>query len=1198
MSDRDQLLEFATDDTAAGFRLARVELYNWGTFHSSVTVFAPEGRNALLTGDIGSGKSTVVDAVTALLVPPGRVSFNRAAGAGRRERDLRSYVLGYHRSQRDSDDLLARPVALRDARSLSVILAVFTNSGYGHTVTLAQVLRMKDGQGQPDRIYLVAQRALSVEHDILTAGNDLTSLRNGLRQLKDADPPYRTYAEYAGAFRRRLGLRSEQALLLFHQTISMKSVGNLTSFVREHMLEPFDVATRVAALVAHFEDLHRAHEAVLIARDQIDRLTQLETHMQAWRDETERAARLAFARDGLEPYVAEHRATLLRARIAARGEDLDRLSHRLNHARERLRGEQGQREEITAAIADAGGDRLSALNRERETLSAERDRRTRAADDYRTLAAQFDLPDPRDPETFAANLQRVDELAAQTRSDLNDVNAALTEHGGTVAELKRQHDELTAEIDSLAGRRSNIPARQVAIRDALSQAIGAQPADLPFVGELIEVREDERTWEGAIERVLRSFGLSLLVPQEHYAAVSNWVDRTHLGGRLVYYRVRGQEQSSWSVEPQAGDLAHKIALRPDTPYRSWLEEQLATRFSYHCAETMEEFRRAPQAITRNGQIKGRSRHEKDDRHRIDDRSRYILGWSNDRKLRHFRTLRDELETQAAAAATAYAGVQERQRAVTDRQAALAVLAARKDFVDLDWRAPALRIDAIDAEIVELMAASDLLESLTRRRKAVDKQIATTTAEIERLQGEATRLDERREGDREALRSDEEVVTAATEPMEQIRSAVDDVLAELGETGKPGEAGEPAGPAAQAGSPGRGGGIAGLTIENAGRRTSEVRGRIQAWIDAVQKRIRRAEDAASRDMIEFRRKYAAETQEMEASVDGAGEFLDLLERLRRDDLPQFEARFKQLLNENTIREIANFQAQLNKESEVISDRIKTINRSLHDIDYEPGRYIRLENMLTPDQEIRRFRQDLKACTSGAIGAEHDGDRYAEHIFEHVKRIIDRFRGRDGSVDIDRKWTDKVTDVRSWYAFAASVRWREDNSEYEHHSDSDGKSGGQKEKLAYTVLAASVAYQFGLEWGETRSRSFRCVVIDEAFGKGSDESARFALDLFRRLNLQLVIVTPLTKLPVIEPYVSTVGFVANPGGDRSIMRSFTIEEYRAERAARETRERREGRDEDDRRPGVEQELAAPKESSSGVEQKLAAPQESSSDANAER
>jgi uncharacterized protein YPO0396 len=167
---------------------------------------------------------------------------------------------------------------------------------------------------------------------------------------------------------------------------------------------------------------------------------------------------------------------------------------------------------------------------------------------------------------------------------------------------------------------------------------------------------------------------------------------------------------------------------------------------------------------------------------------------------------------------------------------------------------------------------------------------------------------------------------------------------------------------------------------------------------------------------------------------------------------------------------------------------------------------------------------------------------------VKSIIERFRGREGQTDLDARWTRKVTDVRNWFIFSASERWREDDQEYEHYTDSGGKSGGQKEKLAYTVLAASLAYQFGLEWGEQRSRSFRFVVIDEAFGRGSDESTRYGLELFQRLNLQLLIVTPLQKIHVIEPFVATVGFVHNEDGQHSRLRNLTIEEYRAEQAAR--------------------------------------------------
>ena len=143
---------------------------------------------------------------------------------------------------------------------------------------------------------------------------------------------------------------------------------------------------------------------------------------------------------------------------------------------------------------------------------------------------------------------------------------------------------------------------------------------------------------------------------------------------------------------------------------------------------------------------------------------------------------------------------------------------------------------------------------------------------------------------------------------------------------------------------------------------------------------------------------------------------------------------------------------------------------------------------------------------------------------------------------------MTDVRNWYVFSAIERYREDDSEKEYYAGSAGKSGGQKEKLAYTILASALAYQFGLEWGAVKSRSFRFVVIDEAFGRGSDESTRYGLELFKRLNLQLLIVTPLQKIHVIEDYIRSVHFIHNPDGRNSQIRNLTITEYREEKKRR--------------------------------------------------
>jgi uncharacterized protein YPO0396 len=299
------------------------------------------------------------------------------------------------------------------------------------------------------------------------------------------------------------------------------------------------------------------------------------------------------------------------------------------------------------------------------------------------------------------------------------------------------------------------------------------------------------------------------------------------------------------------------------------------------------------------------------------------------------------------------------------------------------------------------------------------------------------------------------------------------------------------------------------------------------------------------MAAFKDTYKLETADFDASLEAASEYREILARLQADDLPRFEARFKELLNVNTINEIANFHAQLARERETIKERIARINESLRQIDYNAGRYIVLETQPSLDAEIRDFQGDLRACTEGELTGSDDS-QYSEAKFLQVKRIIDRFRGREGLTEQDRRWSAKVTDVRNWFLFAASEHWREDHSEFEHYSDSGGKSGGQKEKLAYTILAASLAYQFGLEWGAVRSRSFRFVVIDEAFGRGSDESAQYGLRLFQKLNLQLLIVTPLQKIHIIEPFVSNVGFVHNEGGRASKLRNLSIEEYRAHKS----------------------------------------------------
>lgn len=1104
----------------SGFRLARLEVLNWGTFGRAVWGLDALGQNTLLTGDIGSGKSTLVDAITTLLVPPQKLAYNRAAGADARERTLRSYVLGYFKSERGESGASARAVALRDKNSYSVILGRFTNEGFNQTVTMAQVFWLRELEGQPDRFYVVADEALTISEHFAGFGHDINQLRKKLR--KAGYEVEESFPRYGAGFRRRFGIENEQALDLFHQTVSMKSVGNLTDFVRQHMLEPFPVEERILELVGHYNDLNRAHEAVLKAKAQIGALVPLVADCDRHSALAQEVEHLRQCRNALGPWFAQRKGALLHVRIQSLSTEVSRLGERIDALVEAQGRCRGERDEVKQAIAANGGDRIENIKAEMKRLATDVAERQKRAERYDELARAVALSPAYDAETFTSNRVAIAEENAKAEANRANAQNTLAEVRVELHELRRKHSDIEAELASLRQRRSNIPARMLAVRDSLCRALDLDEDTLPFAGELLQVRPSEAAWEGATERLLHSFGLSLLVPDAHYASVAQWVERTHLGERIVYFRVRPQRAAERaSLHPDS--LVHKIDVRPESQFWSWLDAELARRFDYACCETLDQFRREARAITKAGQTKASGeRHEKDDRHRIDDRSRYVLGWTNEAKIATLEKQSRDLEVRIQGVADRFAALQRAESALVDRISQLRELGGIDSFRALDWRPLASKIDELGKELARLETESDILAALGAKLTEIEATLSQLEQDVrkatEALGGTRNRLDAATKQKAEC-----DVVLAGTPDTAKERFQHVDGLVTASLAAHQ------------------------LSVESCEGREKEVRQQIQERIDAEDHKIKRIVEKIVQAMEAYRKTYPLDTREADASIAAASEYVAMLERLRSDDLPRFEARFKELLNENTIREIAGFQSQLNREREDIKERIETINKSLVDIDYNPGRFIVLEPDATTDAEIRQFQQDLRACTEGTLTGSED-DSYSDAKFIQVKRIIERFRGRDGMAELDARWTRKVSDVRNWFTFSASERWRSDNTEHEHYTDSGGKSGGQKEKLAYTVLAASLAYQFGLDWGAERSRSFRFVVIDEAFGRGSDESTRYGLELFERLNLQLLIVTPLQKIHVIEPHVASVGFVHNEDGRQSMIRNMTIEEYRAERAAR--------------------------------------------------
>ena len=1118
-------LDAGAADARIGWRLERLEVLNWGTFDRRVWTFEANGHNALLTGDIGSGKSTMVDAVTTLLMPSQKIAYNKAAGAEQRERTLRSYVAGHYKSEQNELTSGSRAVGLRPGNTYSVILGVFVNRAYASSVTLAQVFWMKEGhQGQPDRFYLTAPEELSIAADFTEFGTDVAGLKRRLRErgarLHDHFP------DYGRDFRRMLGIESEQAMDLFHQTVSMKSVGDLNDFVRQHMLEPFDARPAIDDLIAHFEDLSAAHEAVLRARAQLAELAPLLQECDEFAGIEDQITAMTAQRDGLARHAARLKVGLLNASIATLNSAIEARRRTLSEVDAQIVSLDSDRQRLEVQRAGFGGDRIREIEQAIAEADLQRVARRARFEQAAELLTRAELPAVTTAEQFddvrtllAPALVRVSEELAETE---NRIQELAVERGGVADESREVNEELL----SLQSRGSNLPRQSLDVRSRMCDELQISEDELPFAGELLQVRHEDRAWEGVAERVLRSLGLSLLVPQEHYAAASQWINDRHLGTRLVYYRVPANlGPASGAAADSPANPLHGIVQVKGGAFAPWLERQLVARARHELTETMEEFRRAEWAVTKQGQVKsGGGRHDKDDSRRIDDRRSYVLGWSNEEKVQLLIEEAHHLQRQLTRIDDERGALAVRRRGVEERRTSLDQLQVFGDWSELDWMASVNRMSDLTAEKERIEASSGELVKVTELLNGVQASLLARRAERDHLIGE-NRGDER-ERDSQVSVLDRLHGFLAGGGSE----VADEILKELERLFSKRLRDEP-----------------GVDVDAVDKADASIRSTLTNGIDSKRQDLQRRGQRIVGRMREFRVKFPMDVAEADDSVQSADEYRRLQERLAVDDLPRFEASFKEYLNTNTIRDIAGFSSQLHKHAELIKERVDTINESLVSIDYNPGRYISLIVTRTPSTEIRDFIADLRACTDDSLAGE-DQDQYSEQKFLQVRRIIERLKGREGQTEADRAWTKRVSDVRNWYVFSASERSRDDDVEHEHYTDSGGKSGGQKEKLAYTILAASLAYQFKLEWGVTRSKTFRFVVIDEAFGRGSDDSTRFALSLFARLGLQLLIVTPLQKIHVIEPFVSSVGFVDNITGRDSRLQNLSIEELHEKREAR--------------------------------------------------
>lgn len=1092
-----------------GFRLTRFEVLNWGTFDSQVWHLDNHGDNCLLTGNIGSGKSTLVDGLTTLLVPPRKLAFNKAAGAENKERSLESYFYGYYTSQQDALGK-ARSVGLRGKGShYSVLLAQFFSTALQQTITLAQIFWLKPGESKVRRLFVVAPEALDITTHFSGFGSQIKQLRKRLQKIADLTV-VESFNQYQQTFSKWLGLGTDgRALELFNQTISMKSVGSVTDFVRQNMLEQPDVEGQIQELERSYESLKRLHDAVVAAREKITLLQPVDKHGRQAKEAAQEKQHFTFCRDYVDSFMAGKAVVLYEKRIVRQQSELEKLAIAEQQLQSQKRRFEQSVSQLRNDIDQNGGGRLQQLQDQIKGLEDARNQSKRLCDNYLALVKRLGLPETLTADSFVSNIHQSHTLFEQYQQQLESIESKQDDYKLQNHQLQQQQQAEQQELEALRHRKSNIPVRQLNIREQLCEHLGVKESQLPFVGELVQVKPNQTHWQGAIERVLHNFALSLVVPDKWYSEVSEFVENTHLGTRLVYYRVKSTEHY-FPQSPQPDSLLAKIEIKIDSEHFQWLHSELQQRFDYQCCETMTEFRRSEKAISLQGQVKsGRFRHEKDDRHSLNDKSRFVLGWSNQQKLELLAAKIRSLRAEAEVMGTCLAHCASQRRDIEElRRQARNLCDFNLSFEQINWSQFANQLEIARQEKQHLEQSSNVLRTLQQQYQQAQNELIQVEKAFREHYQQLGKLETRLDDDHKVLAEKKAECAAVPEPVKQ--RCYPDLTALYEKHG-----------AEQ------------LRIDMLANQCSVLRTKLNEKIQHLEEKRSKQEKQMLAAMKDFAYRFPNDVTEIDVSEQSLPEYQQMLKTLADEDLPRHETRFKEMLNQDTIRSMALFRSYLDKQEEQIDARVNMINRSLRELDYQQGTYIEIDSIASPDLDIREFKQRLKSCVEFST----DDNIYSEHKFEQVKALIEQMRN-------EPKWTEKVVDVRYWQLFNVVERYREDNSEKECYSDSGGKSGGQKEKLAYSILAAAILLQYRLVDDEASvkdRRRFNLVVIDEAFARGSKDSTRFGLELFKKLGLQLLLVTPLQKLDVIEHYVKQVHFV-DQRNNRSMVLNMTINEYR--------------------------------------------------------
>ncbi|MES9906438.1 MAG: SbcC/MukB-like Walker B domain-containing protein, partial [Sedimenticola sp.] len=248
------------------------------------------------------------------------------------------------------------------------------------------------------------------------------------------------------------------------------------------------------------------------------------------------------------------------------------------------------------------------------------------------------------------------------------------------------------------------------------------------------------------------------------------------------------------------------------------------------------------------------------------------------------------------------------------------------------------------------------------------------------------------------------------------------------------------------------------------------------------------------------------------------YLQQLEQLTREALPEKVERFLDYLNKSSDEGVTQLLANIDNQVSIIEERIEELNLTMVKVDFQSGRYLHLQPRRVIHETLTSIQRAQRELRSASL-KEDQGESHFRALVELVRQLRDA---------VERKKTvgaRALLDPRYRLQFTVSVIEREGERVVEVRTGSQGGSGGEKEIIASYILTASLSYALCPE-GVGRPL-FGTVVLDEAFSKSSQVVAARIIEALRQFGLHPLFITPNKEMRLLRCHTRSAVLVHRRG-----------------------------------------------------------------------